>query len=167
MPYNSSHNSSWAYDHYIVYTLAPPPLQLQVPELREDISTPDYCCLRTAFLQEGASAGTREGAIDHQREGEDGGHIGVGDHRIEGGDGGHTSEGVGDHRIEEGDGGHTSEGDGDHVKINCWFGPRGTVSPLHFDPEHNLLAQVCVATPLQNKGEGGGVFNWTRCCFCI
>ena len=146
MPYNSSHNSSWAYDHYIVYTLAPPPLQLQVPELREDISTPDYCCLRTAFLQEGASAGMHEGAIDHQREGEDGGHIGVGDHRIEGGDGGHTSE-----------------GDGDHVKINCWFGPRGTVSPLHFDPEHNLLAQVCVATPLQNiftkslgKGRGEG-----------
>ena len=32
--------------------------------------------------------------------------------------------------------------DSSHVKINCWFGPMGTVSPLHFDPEHNLLAQV-------------------------
>lgn len=34
------------------------------------------------------------------------------------------------------------DGGGEGVIINAWFGPIGTVTPLHHDPYHNILAQV-------------------------
>ncbi|XP_065918409.1 lysine-specific demethylase 8-like isoform X2 [Dysidea avara] len=58
----------------------------QIPQLREDIVVPDYCCLTTLTDEDGS--------------------------------------------------------DNPDVKINAWFGPAGTISPLHYDPEHNLLSQV-------------------------
>ena len=58
----------------------------QIPSLRKDIMTPDYCSLLLSDEEDDPNAAS--------------------------------------------------------VATNAWFGPAGTVSPLHNDPFHNLLAQV-------------------------
>ncbi|XP_061414755.1 bifunctional peptidase and arginyl-hydroxylase JMJD5-like isoform X1 [Lethenteron reissneri] len=65
----------------------------QIPDLRNDIVIPDYCC------------------------------------------------------VSEREGGDDEEEGSEEVVINAWFGPGGTESPLHHDPQHNILVQVDVLRP--------------------
>ncbi|ODN03338.1 Lysine-specific demethylase 8 [Orchesella cincta] len=32
--------------------------------------------------------------------------------------------------------------DNENVEINAWFGPADTISPTHYDPNHNILVQI-------------------------
>lgn len=70
--------------------LAQHDLFAQIPRLREDIVTPDYC-----YIQPNDSS-DNDSDTEHEP----------------------------------------------NIITNAWFGPQGTVSPLHHDPHHNLFAQV-------------------------
>ena len=88
----------------------------QVPELRKDIITPDYCALLLDIDE----------TTSHNNPLDTSCHI----------DNTHTSPDA------PGSSTEPEEHRGDGVLVNAWLGPIGTVSPLHHDPYYNLLAQT-------------------------
>ncbi len=83
--------------------LAQTPLFEQFPELRKDLSVPDYC-----FIPPPPPSAASPFFGKHSK-------------------------------------GPAAEGKTPELEepiLNAWLGPKGTVSPLHVDPRHNLLAQV-------------------------
>jgi lysine-specific demethylase 8 len=48
---------------------------------------------------------------------------------------------------------YCSASNGELHSVNAWFGPSGTVTPLHHDPHHNFLAQVSRKHFLSHKNQ--------------
>ena len=88
----------------------------QVPELRKDVITPDYC----ALLLDIDETAPQNNPLDTSC------NI----------DNNNTSP------VAPGSSTEPEEHRGDDVLVNAWLGPIGTVSPLHHDPYYNLLAQT-------------------------
>jgi len=89
----------------------------QVPELRKDIITPDYCALLLDMDENTAPNNPLDTPCNNTASR-------------------HASVASSDSSN------LVEEPSGEDVLVNAWLGPIGTVSPLHHDPYYNLLAQT-------------------------
>ena len=103
--------------------LAQHDLLSQIPSLRADIATPDYCFLDAPPPKEGTPVALK---LAEGRQ-KDSNHL--------------AQRAASD--LPEGDINSPEDGGTtNNIQNNIWFGPAWTISPLHHDPYHNILCQV-------------------------